>query len=43
MYAIIDMRTKEIVATCKSRKLARSKADKMDMIYGAVRYSVHYI
>lgn len=42
MYNIVDLRTKEVVATCKSRKAARSKADRMDLIFGAIRYSVQY-
>lgn len=42
MYNVIDIKNKEIVATCKTRKAARTKADKLDMIYGAIRYSVQY-
>jgi hypothetical protein len=43
MYAIIDIRTKETVAICKTRKVASNKADKMDLAFGAIRYSVKYI
>jgi len=43
MYAIYDTHNRCIVAEYKTRARARLQADKLDNIYGAVRYSVRYI
>jgi hypothetical protein len=39
-YQVIDIRTNEVVATRSTRKAARRLADKLDLEYGAIRYSV---
>ena len=39
-YQVIDNKTSEVVGTYKTRKLARRRADKLDLEYGAIRYSV---
>jgi hypothetical protein len=43
MYTVYDTHNREVVATCKTRRAARARADKLDNIYGAVRYTVRYI
>jgi hypothetical protein len=40
MYQVIDLRTNQVVATRKSKTAARRLADKLDLEYGAIRYSV---
>ena len=41
MYKIIDMKTKLQVGTnYKDRKRAMRRADKLDLMYGAIRYRV---
>lgn len=39
-YQIIDNQTKEIIGTYKTRKRATTRADKLDIKYGAIRYIV---
>lgn len=40
MYQVINIRTKEIIGTYKTLKRARNKADKKDLEYGAINYTV---
>lgn len=40
MYNVIDTQTGFMIGTYKTRSRATNKADKLDMIHGAVRYSV---
>lgn len=42
MYEVYDTHRREVVAVYKTRRLARNRADRLDMIYGAVRYTVRY-
>lgn len=42
-YEIIDARTGKVVATARTRDQAYEKADKRDMAYGGVRYTVRPI
>lgn len=39
-YQIIDIQTKTVVGTYGNRKAASTRADKLDMAYGAIRYVV---
>lgn len=39
-YDVVDLQTGVVIGTYATRKRARSKADKLDLIYGAVRYGV---
>lgn len=43
MYQVIDSKTGFIVATYPTRKQASRRADKLDMAYGAIRYSIRMI
>jgi hypothetical protein len=43
MYEIYDTHNRCTIATYKTRKAARTRADRLDNIYGAVRYTVRYI
>jgi hypothetical protein len=38
MYEVIDGKTKQLMGIYKTRKRASSRANKLDLIYGAVRY-----
>lgn len=40
-YQVIDIRTKQVVGTFKNKQAARNKRDRLDLEYGAVRYTVH--
>lgn len=40
MYNVIDCYTGKVIGTYQSRKRATSRADKLDMAYGAIRYAV---
>jgi len=40
MYNVIDNQTGRVVGTYSTMKRAYSKADRLDTIYGAVRYVV---
>lgn len=42
-YQVIDNVTKAVQGTYATRKRARSRADKLDLQYGAIRYSVQTI
>lgn len=42
-YQVVDGQTGYIVGTYTNRKRARAKRDKMDLIYGAVRYRIETI
>lgn len=39
MYHVVDTRTGDVVSRPMSARAARARADKLDAIYGAVRYS----
>lgn len=39
-YEVVDCQTGKVVGTYTQRQRARNRADKMDMTYGAYRYSV---
>jgi len=43
MYQIIDAHTKQIVKTFDTAQKAHRYADRLDMLYGAVRYFVKFI
>lgn len=43
MYQVIDNRTGQLVGTYSTAKRARRKADKLDLVYGAIRYSVRFV
>lgn len=40
MYQVIDIQTKAIIGTYKTRQSASNRANKLDLQYGAVRYIV---
>lgn len=40
MYHVIDARTGWVVRVCKTLRGAHRAADRLDSIYGAVRFSV---
>ena len=42
-YQVVDLLTKAVIMTTTSRTKARNKSDKLDNVYGAVRYSVRPI
>ena len=42
-YQVIDNRTQQVVGTFKKKQAARNKRDRLDMAYGAVRYSVREV
>lgn len=39
-YQVIDTRTKSVMGTYSTLRRALNKADKLDLAFGAVRYSV---
>lgn len=43
MYKIIDCKTSEVVGSYSDRKRAYSRANKLDLAYGAVRYTVRFV
>ncbi|SOY56819.1 hypothetical protein [Cupriavidus taiwanensis] len=43
MYQVIDIKTKAVVSSHKDRKQARNKANRLDNVYGAVRYVVRFV
>lgn len=45
MYQVIDTHTKQIIATYPENKarVARNRANKLDLKYGAVRYVVKFV
>ncbi len=42
-YNIFDSRTGLVVGVARTLKAAHRKADRMDMAYGAVRYTVRFV
>lgn len=42
-YVVIDLLTKTIVGRYLTRKTAIARADRLDLAYGAIRYSVKEI
>lgn len=42
-YQVIDTRTQTVVGTFKSKQAARNKRDRLDLAYGAVRYTVREV
>lgn len=40
MYEVIDIQTKQVIATRATRVAARKLADRKDFQYGAIRYVV---
>lgn len=40
MYQVIDLQTKEVISTHRTRQQARRKADKLDWNYGAIQHAV---
>lgn len=43
MYQIIDIQTKGIMGTYQTLRRAHARADKLDLIYGSVRYIVQRV
>ncbi len=43
MYQVYDTRTGQIMGTYQTLKRATRKIDKLDLAYGAVRYSYKHI
>lgn len=43
MYQIIDIQTKQVIATRATRIAARRLADRKDQAYGAIRYIVRLV
>jgi hypothetical protein len=43
MYQVIDRQTGKVVGTYTELKRARRRADRLDLIYGAIRYGVQAI
>lgn len=39
-YLVIDRQTKKVMGSYSTRKKASTKADKLDLEYGAYRYNV---
>jgi hypothetical protein len=39
-YQVIDTKTQQVVASFANKQAARNKRDRLDAVYGAVRYSV---
>jgi hypothetical protein len=39
VWLVIDLHTKCIVASCKTRKAASRSCDRRDLAYGAIRYT----
>ena len=42
-YQVIDIQTKKVMGTYASRAAASRRADKLDLAYGAIRYTVNII
>lgn len=42
LYEVVDAYSSKVMGAYKSRKRATSRADALDMQYGAVRYVVRY-
>jgi hypothetical protein len=42
-YQVVDRKTNKVVGTYSSKVRARSKADKLDLEYGAYRYSTRIV
>lgn len=42
-YQVIDIQTKQVVASFSSKQAARNKRDRLDLQYGAVRYTVREV
>ena len=42
-YQVIDIQTKKVMGTHTSRAAASRRADKLDLAYGAIRYTVKTI
>ena len=42
-YQVIDTRTGYVVGGFKNKRRARNKCDQLDLIYGAVRYTVREV
>ena len=42
MYEVIDSHTGDVIGSYSTFKRARNKADKLDLVYGAIRYRVEY-
>lgn len=40
MFEIVDIQSKTVISTHKTRQFARRKADRLDLKYGAIRYVV---
>ena len=43
MFNVIDKQTNQIVGTYATAKRARARCDKLDLIYGAIRYAVRAV
>lgn len=43
MYQVIDMRTGWVVRVCKTSRGAYRAADRLDAIYGGVRFGVKHV
>lgn len=43
VYQVIDRKTNTVVGTYDNRKAASRRADKLDLAYGAIRYTVRVI
>lgn len=42
-YQVVDLQTKQVIGTYGNRKAASRRADKLDLQYGAIRYSVRVV
>ena len=42
-YQVIDNQTKKVMGTYTTRAAASRRADKLDLAYGAIRYTVKII
>jgi hypothetical protein len=42
-YHLIDNQTKKVIKVFNNRASASRKADKLDLEYGAIRYTIHII
>ena len=42
-FQVIDRRTGLVVGSFKSKQAARNKRDRLDLAYGAVRYTVREV
>lgn len=43
MYKVIDSRTGQVMGVYQTRHRATRRADKLDLIYGAIRYRVETV